>query len=349
MQSSFIANEKPDSFITHTASKIEDAGTLRNIIKYPGGLILSYKKQNLGILALPSTETGGNPVVNMTFDSGFKVTDVNGFVKFSGDLLKESKVTFSISTNNLVVESLDLKQTVTNLSMSKDITVDGFNGLQDVTIGNLDIANHSAIIIKAQMKNPSNIGIDMGTVNFTLTAITSHLTEETGLIGPLVANSLIMHPKSTNEITFVLSPTNFPNLFQLISCGGKILIKGVSVKPSTGADVLWLSIPIQNYRVIKPFSPLLPHSVNALLQAFPAEMIESSHVCSNETSKPTGTAPNEPKKTDAPKAKESSAPKAKESTAPKAKESNAPKAKESDAPKVKKTEAPKESKEPKES
>ncbi|CAG8761663.1 7782_t:CDS:2, partial [Racocetra fulgida] len=347
--------EQPNSFNTHTVGKIEDVGTLRNTIKYPSGLTLSYDKTNLGVLELPPTDTGGKSSVDMKFDSAFKVTNIEGLVKFSGDLLKESKVTFTISANDLVVDTEDFNITVANLSMSKEITIDGFGGLQDVTISDIDLANHNAIGIKAKMKNPSNVGMNMGVVNFTLTAITSHLTEKTGLIGPLVANNLTMQSKTTNEVDFILSPTNFANLFQLISCGGSILIQGVSVKPSTGANVPWLNIPIQNYKVIKPFPPLLPHEVNSLLQSIPAGEIDSSHVCSNTsktTDTPKGTATNAPKKTDPPKAKESNPPKAKESNPPKAKESDAPKAKKSDAPKKpdapKKTEAPKEPKEPNE-
>ncbi|CAG8582081.1 17100_t:CDS:2 [Cetraspora pellucida] len=345
MHSSFVTAEQPAKFNTHTVGEISNIGKLRSIINYPSGLTLTYNKQKLGVLDFPPLTTDGEHTsLIMTTDTAFKINDIPGFVKFSGDLLSSKKLTFTISADDLEVVSLDFNnQTVTNLTMSKDLTINGFDGLQDVKIdGPPDMSNPDAIVIKAKMNNPSDVGVDMGTVKFSLTAITSNLNEKTGFIGPLVVNNLTMLPNSTTEVTFILSPTNFDNLLELATCGGQALIKGVSVVPSTKVDVPWLTIPIQNYKTLQPFPPLIQSANDALMKNLPAGIDLSKHTCFNNTSTPT----TNPKETPTTNPKETPTTNPKET--PTITQKEGPKG--TNAPKVspKPKEAPKETKVPKE-
>ncbi|CAG8537235.1 25963_t:CDS:2 [Dentiscutata erythropus] len=255
MTSSFITDEYAKNFSTHTVGKIANAGTLQSSITYPSGLALSFNNKTLGSLTMPPTNiTGNSSEVPLISDSRFSITDPTSFLTFSAEVLLLPQIKFSISADDLTVSALG--KSIPNLKMNKELTIDGFNGLQDVKLIDFKIPSNTTILITSTIANPSHIGADMGKVNF-------NLTSSEGDIGPLVADDLILQPKQSQNVSFVLTP-NFPDgwltLLKLILRNNEtITIKGVSVEPKTGDDVPWLNVPIQGYKVTLPFA--LPDGV----------------------------------------------------------------------------------------
>ncbi|KAF0444857.1 hypothetical protein F8M41_003280 [Gigaspora margarita] len=258
MKTSFVTGASNSSFMTHTEGAIENAGNLKSNITYPSGLTLTYNNQTLGTLTMPPTvNPGGNSTtVPVISDSAFNITDVGSFVKFSAEILLKPQITFSISADDILVNSQDIGS-IPNLTINKEITIDGLNGLQDVKIiGKGEVTNHS-IELLSSINNPSNVGAVMGNVTFDVNSTYGH-------IGPLVANNLVLHPKVANNVTYILYPTipdGYNALVKLIAFeNGTITINGDSVQP----NILWLSIPIKGYSLTLPFTGLPPDVKRAL-------------------------------------------------------------------------------------
>ncbi|KAJ4468227.1 hypothetical protein J3R30DRAFT_3715154 [Lentinula aciculospora] len=157
----------------------------------------------------------------------------------------ETSATLSITDLDLRIGTI-----FDNISLTKNISFNAFNGLPGVTISNFELPSDSSegginIDLDAQIPSPSQLGIDLGTVTF-------NSYYDNVLVGPLAGENLFLSADAitTTHLSGRIIPQSgsdlnvIGQLFSNYLTGENLTLvaKGVSVQPLGSSSVVnWLS------------------------------------------------------------------------------------------------------------
>ncbi|GAA5951249.1 hypothetical protein JCM3765_002422 [Sporobolomyces pararoseus] len=191
--------------ITDSGFKVALKGSLTNagpfdaLISFPNGADVFFMGGKIATLNIPPIcSAGGSGVPDLELNAKLTITDEPAFVNFASYLLKNPQFTWNIQTNTLEVAAL---QTIfDNVTLSKNVTFDALNNLSPgVVLTDPDFPGDSSnppgikLTVDSEIPSPSNLGFELGTVNF----IASYKGSE---IGPVSGNGLTLPPKTTTEL-----------------------------------------------------------------------------------------------------------------------------------------------------
>ncbi|KAJ3868577.1 hypothetical protein EV359DRAFT_77557 [Lentinula novae-zelandiae] len=181
-------------------------------------------------------------------DATLSITDLDQFTTFATFLLHNPSFSWTISSSK--VQLVALGTIFDNVSLTKNVSFNAFNGLSGVTISNFQLPSDSSeggitIDLDAQIPSPAQLGLDLGTVTFDS-------FYDNVLVGPLVGEDLVLSADATT--TTHLSGRIIPQsgsdlniigqLFSNYLAGDNLTLvaKGVSVQPpGSSSTVSWLS------------------------------------------------------------------------------------------------------------
>ncbi|GAA5937070.1 uncharacterized protein JCM15063_000146 [Sporobolomyces koalae] len=244
--------------ITDSGFKVALTGSLTNagpfdaLISFPNGADVYFEGGKIATLDIPPIcSAGGSGVPDLKLDAELTITDEPAFVNFAEYLLQNPQFTWNIYTNTLEVAAL---QTIfDNVTLSKNITFDALDKLAPgVVLTNPDFPRDSSnppgieLTVDSEIPSPSNLGFQLGTVNF----IASYMGSE---IGPVTGKGLTLPPKSTTELPLVgtiiyrddaAGVQSLGEVFSMFLLGEMVplTVTGDSViTPAQSTPVTWLS------------------------------------------------------------------------------------------------------------
>ncbi|GAA6057282.1 hypothetical protein JCM3770_004534 [Rhodotorula araucariae] len=192
-----VSNITNSGFSVALEGSLTNAGPFDALIEFPEGLEVFYEDQHIADLALPPIcSSGGSGVPNLSTTAVLTIRDKGRFTAFATDLLLNPSFTWTVSTTKLRV--LALQTIFDNVSLSKQISFQAFDGLPGVTITRPDFprdsANGIALVTDTVIPSLSNLGVQLGTATF----LASFQGEE---VGPISANDLTLAPLATTAAT----------------------------------------------------------------------------------------------------------------------------------------------------
>ncbi|KAH7875192.1 uncharacterized protein C8R40DRAFT_1170817 [Lentinula edodes] len=181
-------------------------------------------------------------------DATLSITDLDQFTTFATFLLHNPSFSWTISSSK--VQLVALGTIFDNVSLTKNVSFNAFNGLPGVTISNFQLPSDSSeggitIDLDAQIPSPAQLGLDLGTVTFDS-------FYDNVLVGPLVGEDLVLSADATTTThlsgrIIPQSGSDLNTIGQLFSdylAGDNLTLvaKGVSVQPpGSSSTVSWLS------------------------------------------------------------------------------------------------------------
>ncbi|KAF9079129.1 hypothetical protein BGX23_004999, partial [Mortierella sp. AD031] len=122
-------------FTTDIAGAITKTGPLDATIKFPNPVAVSYNGKTLGNMIMPTVNAIADKgaVLNLA-DVPFTITDTAAFTEFTTFALNNEKFDWTISTTGIVVDAMGVS--LPGVSMTKTVSLDGFNKLPGLTLLN---------------------------------------------------------------------------------------------------------------------------------------------------------------------------------------------------------------------
>ncbi|GJJ75482.1 hypothetical protein EMPS_07840 [Entomortierella parvispora] len=203
-----ILSPTDTSFQTDINGAISNTGPLDAQIAFPNPVVVSYDGKAIGSMMMPT--------VNATADKGapldlngvaFTITDTTAYTDFTVFALNNAKFNWTISTTGVVVNAVGAP--IPGVSMTKTVTLDGFNKLAGLQLGvyTIDTIDNEGLHlnIAASLQNPSTIGMVIPVSQF-------NTMYGPVVLGPAVVNGLALVPHSKSD--FSLQATIAPNAGQ---------------------------------------------------------------------------------------------------------------------------------------
>ncbi|KAJ3074469.1 hypothetical protein HDU98_011152 [Podochytrium sp. JEL0797] len=263
LQSTFISNPTDSSFHLLGSGQVSDAGPVPATLTFPDPIAVAWTNRDNGAEDLPLGTLWMSPVAVSSnagvieVDTVFNISSQDNFALFATSMINSAEFSW-LMTGAASAKSFGL--TMNDLSLSKVVTMSGFNGMQDITINAFDLPTSdpiNGIDIKttSTLVNPSTTAMAMGDVQFDLFDVNNTA------IGFLRASDLTMVP-GANTIPMTGSMrvdeeeklSNLMNTFLLSGNGMDSIIVGNSSSHSSK----WLNSALQQLRmrVVVP-SPIL--------------------------------------------------------------------------------------------
>ncbi|KAF9290066.1 hypothetical protein BGZ68_008024 [Mortierella alpina] len=244
---------------------VDHAGIFPATIEFPEPILVSFKNKVLGKMQLQSVDiTGGKATVNDA--TYFEIVDKDAFSEFAKELLTTKCFVWTL-TSVVKVKVLGFIP-VAGINLTKDLTLLGMNGFQNIKLEKFDLPsdapdNQGALVkLVTSMNNPSPIGVALGSVVLDLFYEGTHLGQVTARDAVLVGGS--PSPLTLEGTLYRQSDQqDLENLSVLFSnyLAGKATIttaKGVSVKPDGRDPVSWLSDGIMALTLSVPLQSPVP-------------------------------------------------------------------------------------------
>ncbi|KAF9484472.1 hypothetical protein BDN70DRAFT_122528 [Pholiota conissans] len=231
-----ITNISNDGFDLDLQGSLTNIGPLDALITFMEPVTVAWQGQNIATITLPPICASANTgVPNYSTTAKLMITDDAAFSEFAIFLLHNPSFDWTISTSKLRVTALGT--IFDNVSLSKQLTFKAFNGLPGVTVSNFKLPSDDPnggihIETDANIPSESQIGIDLGTVNF--------LSYFSGtLIGPLSTSGLVLKASSlaTTRLSGRILPQNGADLDNI----GKLFsnfLKGENITLQTTGDTV---------------------------------------------------------------------------------------------------------------
>ncbi|KAG0055169.1 hypothetical protein BGZ90_005808, partial [Linnemannia elongata] len=170
-------------------------------IVFPNPLTVSYNGKALGSMAMPTVKAIANQGAALDLKNvNFTISDGAAFADFTSFALNNEKFDWTISTTGIVVNAMGAS--LPGVSMTKTVTLDGFNKLPGLQLLNYVINSIDAeglhMVISATLNNPSTIGMTIPVSQFN--------TQFHGVVlGPAFAYNMALIPHSSSS--FALNAT----------------------------------------------------------------------------------------------------------------------------------------------
>ncbi|KAF9900680.1 hypothetical protein BX616_002526 [Lobosporangium transversale] len=238
-------------FTTNINGLIGNTGPFDSEISFPSGSGLAWVNGDSNV----SIGQIGMPVVSAKADVGaqlaltnvpFHVTSGPNMGDFVAYSLKSESFEWLVTAENMVITAMGAP--IPGIRMTKKVTLKGFNGLQGLEIQKYDLPSNDPngihLVLQATLPNPSNVGIEMGTVAFTNIFQGQEIgfVQTSGLkllpdgVTPIAMEGTLT--KQTSEAGLAA----LGDMFRLALNGGQpnLIVQGKSVTPPSG-PVSWLS------------------------------------------------------------------------------------------------------------
>ncbi|CAD6924941.1 unnamed protein product [Tilletia controversa] len=196
-----ILDPQQNSFATALTGSITNAGPFDATIKFPQGLTISWEGSPLGRIAFPDINSVGDVGAQFNLTAQFQVADVGRLTDFTKVLLTEPSFVWTISGEGLTVDAIGIS--VSNITLTKQVQLRGFNGLQgDVIINSFDLpyddpAGGIHLTVDATINNPSSVGVQLSRFGVSVDANGTFL-------GPqAAANAFTLAPMSQSPLSLV--------------------------------------------------------------------------------------------------------------------------------------------------
>ncbi|BGP22157.1 pre-rRNA processing protein [Rhodotorula toruloides] len=188
--------------ITDNGFKVALTGSLLNagpfdaLIQFPDGVDVLFQGNKIANIELPPIcSAGSSGVPDYKTTGTLRITDQGGFTSFASYLLNNPSFTWVITSNTVQVYAL---QTIfSNVTLTKNVTFQALNKLPGVKLTNPDFpgdaSNGIELTVDSTIPSMSNLGFELGTVNF----ISSYHGSE---IGPVHGNGLTLAPMATTPL-----------------------------------------------------------------------------------------------------------------------------------------------------
>ncbi|KAF9992742.1 hypothetical protein BGZ80_003570 [Entomortierella chlamydospora] len=238
-------------FTTNINGLIANTGPFDADIAFSDGCGVSWinggSNSSIGQIAMPTVSAKADVGATLAMTNvPFHVTSGTNMGDFVGYSLKAENFEWAIYATNMVVTAMGAA--IPGINMSKTVTLKGFNGLKELTIQKYDLPSNDAdgihLTLSATLANPSNIGIEMGTVLFDNIFDGQYIgyVQTVGLTLQPNANSPLSLEGSMTKQTTDAGLEALGKLFNLVLSGGSpaLTVQGKSVTPASG-PVSWLS------------------------------------------------------------------------------------------------------------
>ncbi|KAG0237854.1 hypothetical protein B0O80DRAFT_409402 [Mortierella sp. GBAus27b] len=238
-------------FTTNINGLIANTGPFDAEISFPSGSSVSWLNNGaespIGQIAMPTVSAKADLGAQLALTNvPFRVASASNMADFVGYSLKAESFEWSVAALNMTVTAMGAP--IPNINMKKSVTLKGFNGLQGLSIQKYDLPSNDPngihLVLSATLPNPSNVGIDMGTVVFEnfFQGQNVGFVQSSGLkllpagVTPIAMEGTLVK-QTTEEGLNALG-----DMFRMALNGGSpnLIVKGKSVTPASG-PVSWLS------------------------------------------------------------------------------------------------------------
>ncbi|KAG0302815.1 hypothetical protein BGZ98_007205 [Dissophora globulifera] len=246
-----INNPAETDFTTNINGLIANTGPFDADITFPAGSGVSWinagQNVSIGQIAMPTVSAKADVGAQLALTNvPFHVTSSANMGSFVGYSLNAETFDWLVTAENMVVIAMGAP--IPGISMTKTITLKGFNGLQGLTIQKYDLPANDAegihLVLAATLPNPSNVGIEMGTVVFDNIFDGQNIghVQTVGLALLPAAITPVSMEGSLVKQTSEAGLAALGNMFRMALNGGtpNLIVKGKSVTPASG-PVSWLS------------------------------------------------------------------------------------------------------------
>ncbi|KAF9583808.1 hypothetical protein BGW38_008458 [Lunasporangiospora selenospora] len=250
-ESVMINNPAETAFTTDINGLIANTGPFDAEITFPSGSSVSWlmdgNQTPIGQIAMPkvSAKADVGAVLKLT-NVAFQVASASSMADFVGYSLKAESFEWSVSASNMTVIAMGAP--IPGIQMTKSVKLKGFNGLQGLVIEKYDLPSNDPngihLVLTASLPNPSNVGIEMGTVEFTNIfqgqdmgfVKTSGLKLLPNALTPISMQGTLVKQTSEEGLKAL------GDMFRMALNGGtpNLMVQGKSVTPASG-PVSWLS------------------------------------------------------------------------------------------------------------
>ncbi|KAG0042499.1 hypothetical protein BGZ83_000392 [Gryganskiella cystojenkinii] len=245
------------SFHTDIKGMISNTGPMDAQISFPNPVVVSYNGKAIGSMMMPTVSAVADKGAALDLKGvAFTITDTAAYTDFTVFALNNAKFDWTISTAGIVVTTMGAP--IPGVSMTKTVTLDGFNKLAGLQLGGyiIDTVDDKGLhlTIDASLQNPSTIG---------MVILVSQFNTMFGklVLGPAVANGLSLVPHG--ESKFALQASIVPNgsdmtpILQGIFHNALNNISTPLVAVGTGAPgVAWLDTAIKSLTLSTALPPL---------------------------------------------------------------------------------------------
>ncbi|KAF9979715.1 hypothetical protein BGZ75_009304 [Mortierella antarctica] len=238
-------------FTTNINGLIANTGPFDAEITFPSGSTVNWLKDGselpIGQIAMPTVSAKADVGAKLALTNvPFHVASAANMGDFVGFSLKAESFDWSVSAENMVVIAMGAP--IPGIKMKKTVSLKGFNGLQGLVIQKYDLPSNDPdgihLVLSATLPNPSNVGIEMGSVEFTNIfqgqdigfVKTVGLKLLPGALTPIAMEGTLT--KQTSEAGLAA----LGDMFRMALNGGtpNLIVRGKSVTPA-GGPVSWLS------------------------------------------------------------------------------------------------------------
>ncbi|KAF8926111.1 hypothetical protein BGZ58_000180 [Dissophora ornata] len=246
-----INNPAETDFTTNINGLIANTGPFDAEISFPSGSTVAWVNNGaetpIGMIAMPAVAAKADVGAQLALTNvPFHVASSAAMGDFVGYSLKAESFDWSVAAQNMTVTAMGAP--IPNINMKKSVTLKGFNGLQGLVIQKYDLPSNDAngihLVLTATLPNPSNVGIEMGTVVF------SNFFEGQD-VGFVQTAGLKLMPDGITPISMEGTLTKqtsdtglaaLGDMFRMALAGGSpnLIVKGKSVTPASG-PVSWLT------------------------------------------------------------------------------------------------------------
>ncbi|KAJ4494066.1 hypothetical protein C8J55DRAFT_533507 [Lentinula edodes] len=244
-----ISDISDEGFSLTLKGSLTNTGPLDASITFTEPLEVTWEGRQIATISLPPICAAANVgVPDYETDATLSITDLDQFTTFATFLLHNPSFSWTISSSK--VQLVALGTIFDNVSLTKNVSFNAFNGLPGVTISNFQLPSDSSeggitIDLDAQIPSPAQLGLDLGTVTFDS-------FYDNVLVGPLVGEDLVLSADATTTThlsgrIIPQSGSDLNTIGQLFSdylAGDNLTLvaKGVSVQPpGSSSTVSWLS------------------------------------------------------------------------------------------------------------
>ncbi|KAJ3850500.1 hypothetical protein EV368DRAFT_84496 [Lentinula lateritia] len=244
-----ISDISDEGFSLTLKGSLTNTGPLDASITFTEPLEVTWEGRQIATISLPPICAAANAgVPDYETDATLSITDLDQFTNFATFLLHNPSFSWTISSSK--VQLVALGTIFDNVSLTKNVSFNAFNGLPGVTVSNFQLPSDSSegginIDLDAQIPSPAQLGLDLGTVTFDS-------FYDNVFVGPLVGEDLVLSADATTTThlsgrIIPQSGSDLNTIGQLFSdylAGDNLTLvaKGVSVQPrGSSSTVSWLS------------------------------------------------------------------------------------------------------------
>ncbi|KAI7819239.1 hypothetical protein BC939DRAFT_268343 [Gamsiella multidivaricata] len=250
--SSVMINSPAETdFTTNINGLIANTGPFDAEISFPSGSSVAWLNNGaetpIGMISMPVVSAKADVGAQLALTNvPFHVVSGSNMGDFVGYSLKAESFEWSVAAENITVIAMGAP--IPNINMKKSVSLKGFNGLQGLVIQKYDLPSNDPngihLVLQATLPNPSNVGIEMGTIVFSnfFQGQDIGFVQTSGLklmpdgITPIAMEGTLTKQTSTAGLNAL------GDMFRMALNGGSpnLIVKGKSVTPASG-PVSWLS------------------------------------------------------------------------------------------------------------